>query len=38
MKRHKLSRRKSRKVFKKGVKKTKAVNIAPTPMRGGFRM
>ena len=38
MKRHKLSKRSSKKIFKKGARKTKAVNIAPTPMRGGFRM
>lgn len=38
MKRHKLSRKSSRKVFKKGSKKTKAVNISATPMRGGFRL
>lgn len=38
MKRHKLSKKHSKKIFKKGAKKTKSVNIAPTPMRGGFRL
>lgn len=38
MKRSKLSRRRSKKIFRKGAKKVKSVNIAPTPMRGGFRL
>lgn len=38
MKRHKISKRLSKKIFKKGVNKTKVVNIAPKPMRGGFRI
>lgn len=38
MKRHRISKRKSRRIFKKGVNKTKKVNIMPRPMRGGFRI
>lgn len=38
MKRHKISKRLSRKIFKKGRDKTKLVNVAPKPMRGGFRI
>lgn len=38
MKRTKLSRRKSKKIFRKGARKTKTINIAPAPMRGGFRL
>lgn len=38
MKRHRISRRKSKKIFKKGAKKVKSINIRATPMRGGFRI
>lgn len=38
MKRHKISKKLSRKIFKKGVNKTKKVNVMPRPMRGGFRI
>lgn len=38
MKRHKLNKRLSKKIFKKGSNKTKVVNVAPKPMRGGFRI
>ena len=38
MKRHKLSKSISKKIFKKDINKTKKVNIAPKPMRGGFRI
>lgn len=36
--RRKMSRRTSRKVFKKGAVRTKSVNLRATPMRGGFRI
>lgn len=36
--RRKLSRRKSRKIFRKGANKVKAINIRVRPMRGGFRI
>lgn len=36
--RRKLSRRKSRKIFRKGANKIKAINIKARPMRGGFRI
>lgn len=38
MKRHKLSKKKSKKIFKATRDKTKLVNVAPKPMRGGFRI
>ncbi len=38
MRRKKLSRRKSRKIFRKGANKIKAINIRARPMRGGFRI
>lgn len=38
MKRHKISKRLSKKIFRKGVNKTKKVNVMPRPMRGGFRI
>lgn len=38
MRRKKLSRRKSRKMFRKGANKVKAINIKARPMRGGFRI
>ena len=37
-KRHKMSKRASRKVFRKGALRTKRVNLRATPMRGGFRI
>ncbi len=36
--RKKLSRKKSRKIFRKGANKVKAINIRARPMRGGFRI
>lgn len=38
MSRHKLSRKKSKKMFRKGANKIKAINITARPMRGGFRI
>lgn len=38
MKRHKLNKKLSKKIFKSGRDKTKKVNVAPKPMRGGFRI
>lgn len=38
MKRRKLSRKKSKKMFSKGAVKVKLLNIRATPMRGGFRI
>lgn len=38
MARRKLSRRKSKKIFRKGADKVKAINIKARPMRGGFRI
>lgn len=37
-KRHKLSKKSSRKVFRKGAVRTKKINTRAVPMRGGFRM
>lgn len=36
--RRKMSRRASKKVFRKGAVRTKSVNLRATPMRGGFRI
>lgn len=36
--RKKLSRKKSRRIFRKGANKVKAINIRARPMRGGFRI
>lgn len=38
MARRKLSRRKSRKMFRKGANKVQSINLRATPMRGGFRI
>ncbi len=38
MKRRKLSRRKSKKIFTKGAVKIKKKNLRARPMRGGFRI
>lgn len=38
MRRKKLSRRKSRRIFRKGANKVKSINIKARPMRGGFRI
>lgn len=38
MKRRKLSRRKSKKIFTKGAVKVKKRNLRARPMRGGFRI
>jgi len=37
-KRQKLSRRKSKKQFRKGAKYTRRENVRSNPMRGGFRL
>lgn len=36
--RRKMSRRTSKKVFRKGAVRTKSVNLRAAPMRGGFRI
>lgn len=36
--RHKLSRKASKRIFRKGASRTKTLNIRATPMRGGFRI
>lgn len=36
--RRRMSRRTSKKVFRKGAVRTKSVNLRATPMRGGFRI
>lgn len=36
--RKKLSKKKSRKIFRKGANKIKAINLRARPMRGGFRI
>lgn len=39
MKRKKLTRRGSRRLFKATANKTRRINVSPpTPMRGGFRI
>lgn len=38
MRRKKLSRRNSKRIFRKGANKVKAINIKARPMRGGFRI
>lgn len=38
MSRHKLSKKKSKKIFRKGANKVKSINIKARPMRGGFRI
>lgn len=38
MKRHKLSKKKSRKIFTKGAVNIKKRNLRTRPMRGGFRL
>lgn len=38
MKRKKMHARKDSSIFKKTAKSTKAINIAPKIMRGGFRL
>lgn len=38
MKRRKLTRKKSKKMFTKGVNKTHKKNIPRKPMRGGYRL
>lgn len=37
-KRTKLSRRGSKRIFKKTVGRTKKINLNTSPMRGGFRL
>nr|DAW86777.1 MAG TPA: hypothetical protein [Microviridae sp.] len=36
--RHKLSRKVSKRIFRKGASRTKTLNTRATPMRGGFRI
>lgn len=36
--RRKMSRRTSKKIFRKGAVRTKSINLRATPMRGGFRI
>lgn len=36
--RKKMSRAASKKQFKRGANKTRKENVAPKPMRGGFRL
>lgn len=36
--RHRLSRRKSRRMFKKGANRIHSINLRAVPMRGGFRI
>lgn len=36
--RKKVNKFKSSKKFRKGVGKTKAANLRPSPMRGGYRL
>ena len=38
MKRRKISKKASKKIFRKGANQVKAINNAPPPMRGGFRL
>lgn len=38
MKRRKLSKKKSRRIFRKGANKIKSINLRAIPMRGGFRI
>ena len=38
MKRRRMSKRTSRKLFKKGAMNIRAKNLRATPMRGGFRI
>lgn len=38
MKRRKMNRKESKRVFKAGAVNVKAKNLAATPMRGGFRL
>lgn len=38
MKRKKMSKRSSKKVFANGVKKVKTINLSAAPMRGGIRL
>lgn len=36
--RKKVSQKKAKKLFSKTAAKTKGINVAPIPMRGGFRI
>lgn len=38
MARHKMKRSKSRRVFRKTSGNTRAINLTPTVMRGGYRL
>lgn len=37
-KRHKMTKRQSKKVFRKGAVRTRSINNRSKPMRGGFRI
>ncbi|WNK14996.1 MAG: hypothetical protein [Microvirus sp.] len=36
--RHRMNRYKARKSFNRATTRTKAINMAPKPMRGGYRL
>ena len=38
MRKFKLSKGRSKKMFRNGATKTRGVNMIPLPMRGGFRL
>lgn len=38
MKRYKVNKNRSAQQFKSNTYRTKAINIAPAPMRGGYRL
>lgn len=38
MKRHRVSMRAGKRLFRKTADKTKAINVRPEPMRGGIRL
>lgn len=38
MKRHKINRRASKRIFKRSAAKTHIKNLRATPMRGGYRI
>lgn len=38
MKRRKISKKASKRIFRRTADKTKKINVQPIPMRGGFRI
>lgn len=38
MKRKKVSKKASKRIFRRTADKTKKINVQPIPMRGGFRI